>query len=89
MKKVFLLLAFAFCATSAFASTIDPPESEIAKLLLKNSESTQIFSPQANCILCSACYTENNVICASGRDCETAAANLAFAFEALNCVDSE
>ena len=88
MKKIFLLLAFAFCATVAFASNGEPVKDteDKFKLEFKNLAPTESQTEKKGpCILCASCNgTMVCVFCTCG-DCSAAFEFLEARLCALGC----
>lgn len=74
MKKIFLLLAFAFCATVAFASNGEPVKDTDVKSLIQYSTTVPQEGQShedSQCVYCSKCITVVCVTCNCG-DCTEA-----------------
>ncbi len=82
MKKIFLLLAFAFCANVAFANVVTSEHLIVEKL----SAGSCTTNPEAGCILCVPC--RGLLLCVTAGTCETAAALLAVLWEVNHCEGS-
>lgn len=88
MKKIFLLLAFAFCANVAFASKVAlTTKPVVEKMNVESIASWLTTTPETGCILCAKCR-ENLLICATAGNCEAAAILLSEMWEALHCEGS-
>ena len=89
MKKIFLLLAFAFCVNVAFASNGEPVKESDEK----NSSRFSLSTPQkgqmegdAQCVYCGKCHlTIVCVYCRCGPDCDASRQALSEILCALGC----